>query len=118
MQSTGIPTGRQRNGVATFWGRGWNGWEVASEIVEFPFRFPQAERQRVSLKWTQLLVNDSPDYCFSVGETSSSSFLNSIMRSRIIAAFSNSRFLAAAFIWDSSCLMSRAISSLEMGVTA
>jgi len=98
MQSTGIPTGHRWNGFAIFWERGGNEWEVAREIVEFQLRFPQAEGQRGSLKWPQLLVNDCPDYCFSMGETSSSSFLSSIMRSRIIAAFSNSRFLAAAFI--------------------
>ena len=69
-------------------------------------RFPQPRRQGGGLKWTKLLVNNCPDYRFTMGEPSSSSFLNSMMRSRIIAAFSNSRFLAAAFIWDSSCLMS------------
>jgi hypothetical protein len=75
-----------------FWEEDWNEW--------------QPEGQRGSLKWIQLVVGDCPDYRSVRGETSSSSFLSSIMRSRIIAAFSNSRFLAAAFIWDSSCLMS------------
>ncbi len=51
-------------------------------------------------------------------ETGPSSLLNSIIRSRIMAALSNSRFLAAVFMSDSSCLISSNISSLEMEVTA
>jgi hypothetical protein len=61
-------------------------------------RFFQLEGQKGIFKWVQMLLNAWSGYRFTMGENRSSSFLNSTMRSRIIAAFSNSRFLAAAFI--------------------
>ena len=71
------------------------------EMGQFPSKKDNGVAQVDSTSGEQL-----PDYRFIRGEINSSSFLNSIMRSRIIAAFSNSRFLAAVFIWDSRCLIS------------
>ena len=71
------------------------------ELGQFPNKKDNGVAQVDSTSGERL-----PDYRFIRGEISSSSFLNSIMRSRIIAAFSNSRFLAAVFIWDSRCLIS------------
>ena len=69
------------------------------------------------LKQDGSVVNDARPP-FRQSETRPSSFRSSIIRSRIMAAFSNSRFLAAAFMSDSSCLISSTISSPEMEVTA